>query len=173
MLRLVALVLGATLVAVSADQRTPAKASAPEQTTVDARTTETSHLKLTTSTSALNASPRALFVDVAPKPKMHVYAPGQDGYITVALSVEPGSTLTAAGPPRFPKAEKLFFKPLNETQLVYSKPFRITQDVKQVTSPGDSASGPLIIKGSLRYQACDDRVCYLPQTVPLEWTVKR
>jgi len=27
------------------------------------------------------------------------------------------------------------------------------------------------ISGTLSYQACDDRVCYLPQSVPLEWVV--
>jgi len=31
------------------------------------------------------------------------------------------------------------------------------------------ASGELVLKGSIRYQACDDRVCYPPETVPLEW----
>ena len=29
----------------------------------------------------------------------------------------------------------------------------------------------LTIKGTLRYQACDDKVCYLPQSIPLSWTV--
>jgi hypothetical protein len=28
------------------------------------------------------------------------------------------------------------------------------------------------IHGTLKYQACDDKICYLPQTVPLEWTLK-
>jgi hypothetical protein len=32
-----------------------------------------------------------------------------------------------------------------------------------------SSSGKLVLKGSLRYQACDDRECYLPETVPLAW----
>ena len=31
-------------------------------------------------------------------------------------------------------------------------------------------AGPLTIKGKLRYQACDDRVCYLPKDLALEWT---
>ena len=44
-------------------------------------------------------------------------------------------TLTSRGTrrsrekPRYPKAEKFFFEPLKETQLVYSKPFRITQPI--------------------------------------------
>jgi hypothetical protein len=58
---------------------------------------------------------------------------------------------------------------LNETQLVYSKPFRITQDIRFV-KPG--AGAPRTIKGTLRYQACDDKICYLPTTVPVQWAVK-
>ena len=35
-----------------------------------------------------------------------------------------------------------------------------------------NANGELIIKGSFRYQACDDRKCYVPQDVALEWRFK-
>ena len=30
----------------------------------------------------------------------------------------------------------------------------------------------LMLHGTLRYQACDDRVCYIPATVPLQWTFR-
>ena len=29
----------------------------------------------------------------------------------------------------------------------------------------------LTIQGTLSYQACDDTVCFTPQTVPLTWTI--
>jgi hypothetical protein len=29
----------------------------------------------------------------------------------------------------------------------------------------------LTIAGTFAYQACDDKVCFLPQTVPLSWTI--
>jgi hypothetical protein len=29
----------------------------------------------------------------------------------------------------------------------------------------------LTIAGTLEYQACDDTVCFIPQSVPLTWTV--
>jgi hypothetical protein len=29
--------------------------------------------------------------------------------------------------------------------------------------------GQFSVDGSLRYQACDDRVCYIPQTLHLQW----
>ncbi len=34
------------------------------------------------------------------------------------------------------------------------------------------APGTLTIPGRLRYQACDDAVCFRPVTVPVEWTLK-
>ena len=40
--------------------------------------------------------------------------------------------------------------------------------LKQLASP----TGELIVKGVFRYQACDDRKCYPPRDVPLEWRFK-
>ncbi|HEY7497226.1 MAG TPA: protein-disulfide reductase DsbD domain-containing protein [Vicinamibacterales bacterium] len=131
---------------------------------------ETPHLTVVPSASASTIAPGAklsLVVEIAPKPKMHVYAPGEKEGIPVALTLEPNPAIKAAAP-EFPPAEKFFFEPLNLTQRVYSKPFRITQPIAIAGAP---PSGPLTIKGSLRYQACDDKVCYLPKTVPLTWTL--
>lgn len=134
---------------------------------VAAKTHETAHLTVTTSSSADGAK-ASLFVDVAPKPTMHVYSPGQKGYIAITLTLDADPAFTAAKA-KYPAGEKLFMKILNETQLVYSKPFRITQDIRFV-KPGTGASRT--IKGTLRYQACDDKICYLPTTVPVQWAVK-
>jgi Disulphide bond corrector protein DsbC len=128
---------------------------------------ETPHLKVTTSVSDKPARDRhiSLFVDVEPKPSIHVYAPGQDGFIVVTLTLDKDAAFTAS-PPKFPRPEKVVFEPLNESQLVYSKPFRIVQDITP------ARKGPLTIKGTLRYQACDDKVCFRPTSVPVEWTVQ-
>ena len=61
------------------------------------------------------------------------------------------------------------FKPLKEQVLVYSDPFKLTMDIQVGTVPPKAA--PLKITGTLSYQACDDRVCYLPESVPLQWTI--
>ena len=128
---------------------------------------ETMHLKVATSVSdkPSRGGHISLFVDVEPKSTMHVYAPGQDGFIVVTLTLEKNAAYTAA-PPKFPAPEKLVFEPLNETQLVYSKPFRIVQDITR------TKTGPLTVKGTLRYQACDDKVCFRPANVPVEWTLR-
>jgi len=116
--------------------------------------------------------PMALVVDVAPKSGMHVYAPGNRDYAPVALNVDglPGVRL---GPVQFPKAETFLFAPLKERVQVYSQPFRLTRTVtldsaKRTVTPGATS---LSLTGRLEYQACDDKVCYLPQTLPLTWTV--
>lgn len=107
-----------------------------------------------------------LVVDVAPKSKMHVYAPGEKEGLPVALTVEPDPAFKA-GTPQFPPAEKFFFAPLKLTQLVYSHPFRLTVPVTVVRP-----RAALTIKGTLRYQACDDDVCYRLTSVPVSWTVQ-
>ena len=148
-------------------------ASAPARGTqfppADPSRTDTKHLTITTSSSAPAAAPGErlwLYVDVSPKPKMHVYAPDQTDYIPIELKVEAASSFKAQ-PIQYPAAEQFFFAPLKETQRVYSKPFRITLPI----ALAQNAAGPLTIKGTVRYQACDDAICYLPQTIVVTWKV--
>jgi hypothetical protein len=129
---------------------------------------ETRHLTVATSVKATEGTGGrvTLLADVTPKPKMHVYAPDQKDYIPITLKLVPDEAIREQ-PVQYPKAEKYFFEPLNETQLVYSKPFRIVQPVTLART----ANGAVTIKGTLRYQACDDAICYVPQNVPVSWTV--
>jgi DsbC/DsbD-like thiol-disulfide interchange protein len=135
---------------------------------------ETRHLTLTTSATPATAGSGqrvVLNVDVALKPKMHVYAPDQpkeQDYLPIALAITAGDGFRLEKP-RYPSSEKFFFAPLKETQHVYSKPFRITQPVV-VTR--DNAGEPLTITGTVRYQACDDALCYVPQTVAVKWELR-
>lgn len=145
----------------------------------DRQTIETPHVTITSSGPMSRTAPGdrvSLFIDIVPKPKMHVYAPQQKDYIPVSLTLETGPAYRAL-PPVFPRAEKYFFAPLKETQLVYSKPFRIVQhvtlasasDLRKGAHPADA---PIVIAGKLRYQACDDAICYLPKDVPVSWTIR-
>ena len=140
--------------------------------------TETAQLHLTTTASDVVVAPGARFalaVDVAPKPRMHVYSPDQKTYIPVALEFAANDAITVHAP-RFPPSEEYLFKPLNERQRVYSRPFRIVADVTVALTPAvreraRAAGASLTINGTLRYQACDDKVCYAPASIPLAWTV--
>ena len=77
--------------------------------------------------------------------------------------------------PALPQSEDYFFKPLNEHVPVYQRAFRIMQDVTLDPSREGTAAlkdvTSLTIKGRFEYQACDDRVCFTPQSVPLAWTI--
>lgn len=126
---------------------------------------ETKHLQVTTSATVRAGGRVSLVAVVTPKPKMHVYAPGQAGLIGVTLTVDRNPGLTAAAP-KYPQPEKRVVA--GDTELVYSQPFHITDDV----TLAKGAPAATVIRGSLRYQACDDVICYLPTTVPLEWTIK-
>jgi len=138
-------------------------------TPADPARTDTKHLTITTSTSTPSAAAGerlSLYVNVAPKPKMHVYAPDQTDYIPIELKVEPASSFKPQTI-QYPAAEQFLFAPLKETQRVYSKPFRITLPI----TLAQNAALPVTIKGTVRYQACDDAICYLPQTIDVSWKV--
>lgn len=161
----------AVLIALAAAQPAPAPGMAP-------RTIEGRQLSVTTSQSDLAAAPGTalwLLLDVVPKPKMHVYAPEQQGgYIRVELDIDEQPALRIAKPV-FPKASDYYFEPLKETFKVFDKAFRIRQNVRVApTAARRRRASPretLTITGTLRYQACDDQVCYRPDEVKVSWEV--
>lgn len=132
-------------------------------------TVEARQLTVTSSQSqlaAIGGGKVSLLVDVFPKAKMHVYAPEQKGgYIRIDLALDAHPAIKAAKPV-FPRASDYYFAPLEETFKVFAAPFRIRQDVtvSQLTRP-------VTLTGTLRYQACDDQVCYRPDQVKLSWTI--
>jgi hypothetical protein len=127
------------------------------------------------SDSAVAAGTRfSLLLDITPGPKIHVYAPTVKGYkpISLSLAPQPGLVLREA---HYPSSEQYFFEPLNERVPVYQRPFRVVQDVMIDPSRAGQAAlagkTEMTITGVLNYQACDDRICYMPQSVPLTWTI--
>ena len=107
----------------------------------------------------------SLFVDVTPKPGIHVYAPGSNDYIPITVKLNP-QALLKAGKVAYPKSELMTFA--DEKVPVFQKPFRLTQDV---TLDKSLKPGPTVITGIVNYQACDDRVCYAPESAAVTWTV--
>ena len=129
------------------------------------------HATITTATDAATPAPGgrvALFVDMTPNPGVHVYAPGAKDYLPVKVTLKP-QTDAKAGKLTYPKSEMLYFAPLNETVPVYQKAFRLAQDVTLAKSvkPGSTVT----LAGTLEFQACDDKVCFIPESVPVSWTV--
>jgi hypothetical protein len=136
---------------------------------------QTKHLWLTSFASTPVARPGhrvALTLEIELLPKMHVYAPGVQGYIPIDWTLDLG-TMAKRHPFDYPASEMLHLDAINETVPVYRNRVRIEREVtfaqENNLKPLITPDGELVLKGSFRYQACDDRECYLPQTVPLEW----
>ena len=146
-------------------------------TPVDATTASTAHLDLKTYPS----DPRvalgtrfSLALDIAPKRGMHVYAPGAASYRVVTLTITPQPHVRTL-PMRYPASEIYHFVPLNERVPVYQKPFTLLQEVVVDATPEArkalAGRNELVLSGALEYQACDDRICYNPVSLPLSWKV--
>jgi hypothetical protein len=144
---------------------------------VQATTMSSPHLELTSYATDRTVAPGTQFsvvIEVRPARGVHVYAPGVTGYRPIALSLppQPGVLVRAAA---YPPSEDYYFKPLNEHVQVYQRPFRIVQDIVIDSSPQAEATlktlTSLTINSVLDYQACDNKQCFTPQTVPLTWTV--
>lgn len=116
----------------------------------------------------------SLVVDVTPRSGIHVYAPGASGYKVIDLAIAPQRFIRVL-PIQYPASEIYFFEPLNERVPVYQKPFSLVQEiVPEVTPEAQTALAgqkSLALNGTLTYQACDDKVCFNPVSVPLSWTM--
>lgn len=133
------------------------------------------HLKLRISASntAIYVGSRVMLIlEVVLPPKMHVYAPGVQGYKPIEWTMADSSGYITTKP-EFPPAKKLHLKAIRETVPVYERSVRITRDLvagqlaelKTVVSRDDTVT----VKGAFHYQACDDKVCFAPEVVPLMW----
>jgi hypothetical protein len=114
-----------------------------------------------------------ILIDVKPQPRMHVYAPGESDYLPIAFTLADSFTGTA-DPAVYPAATPTFLSAVNQAVRVYNAPFRISQMITLAAAPpGTPAAAPAIVEGTLKYQACDDSVCYRPESVRLTWQVPR
>ena len=116
----------------------------------------------------------SVVAQVTPHKGVHVYAPGATNYKVIDLKVLPAQHLRALAP-AYPTPEVYFFKPLNERVPTYQKAFTITQQIildgSAATRTALANQTAMTIGGVLTYQACDDRLCYDPVTLPLSWSV--
>lgn len=116
-----------------------------------------------------------LFVTIRLAKKVHIYAPGVKGYKPVDWQMTPAVAAQSMAAV-YPKSRMLRLKVIKETVPVFENEVRIYRDVvigqpKEVEKLLD-ASKKLRIEGTLAYQACDDRQCFNPEQIPLEWTFR-
>jgi peroxiredoxin len=146
-------------------------------TPVEAVQASTQHLDVTAYASDARVAPGTRFslvVDVTPKRGMHVYAPGATQYRVINLNLMPTPGVRTM-PIRYPASEIYHFKPLNERVPVYLKPFTLLVEAVPEGTPDArkamAGKTELVVSGTLEYQACDDKICYNPVSLPLTWKI--
>jgi hypothetical protein len=139
----------------------------------------TNHLDLITYPSDSVVAPGnrfSLVAEVTPHSRLHVYAPGAEksGYRVISITMEPNAQVRLL-PIQYPPSEIYLFKPLKERIPVFQKPFRLIQELVLDGSPASQEAlrgkTELTLKGTLQYQACDEKICYTPASVPLSWNL--
>jgi len=115
-----------------------------------------------------------LTFDVTPARGMHVYAPGSHSYQVIRFQLSPDPWLTAH-PMVYAPPEIYHFVPLDERVETYQRPFTLRQDVTIAATPEAQKAlagrTSITIGGRLEYQACDDRVCYAPASLPIAFSL--
>jgi AhpC/TSA family/Disulphide bond corrector protein DsbC len=139
------------------------------------------HLQLTLAQSDRSVIPGgrvSLIADIDLPPDVHVYSPGVQGYKPIQLTLQglPGIELQ---PVVYPKSKVLYLEAIQEHVPVFEGKFRISQDLTVTPSKASDALRSLFSKertifitGDLKYQACDQTVCYPPTSVAVKWELK-
>lgn len=149
----------------------------PELTEEVPRNMKAPHIAFTLRQSDQNAFPGSrlrLMVDVDLAPDLHVYAPGVKGYIPIELKLEPAAEFKL-DEITYPKSKILYLPAIKEKVPVFGGKFRISQDLTVSANRGFSLSlregKTIAVKGELKYQACDEKVCFMPVATPVTWEI--
>jgi len=142
------------------------------------QTVDAPHISLTLGQSDRMVSPGSLvtlIADVSLDHDLHVYAPGAKSYMPIALVLDQNWKIMEAEA-IYPMSTILFLKPIKERVPVYGGKFRITQDVRVIFDKTFLNSlretKTVTISGVLKYQACDEKTCFPPASVPVQWEVQ-
>lgn len=126
-----------------------------------------------TDTSVYPGNRFTLFVDVDPLSGVHIYGPAAGGgYQGLDVAIEPLPYLTVH-PPRYPAAAPLALAWTDEALAGYTSAVRVAIDVvlgtRQELAAVLEAGQGVTLEGTVRLQACDDRVCWAPEALPVRW----
>lgn len=110
----------------------------------------------------------AMRVELSPELHVQSNTPRDPGFIATVLTVDPPAGITV-DELVYPAATDLKQVGLDEPLTVYGHDFVIGV---RVTLAADVAPGTTVISARLRYQACNDRVCFRPITAAQPWVVE-
>lgn len=121
---------------------------------------------------------------VAPPPRL-VIARGHTAEVKLAVELKPGYHVNSHAPAEdylIPLALSWEAKPFQILEIVYPKPQALRSAfagkpmsvftgtfslVTRLRAPAEAPRGPGILLGKLRYQACTEKLCLPPKTVPV------
>jgi cytochrome c biogenesis protein CcdA len=108
-------------------------------------------------------------VDVKVAPGFHVQSdkPRDPSLIPLTLTFEAPAGITI-GKLAFPPPKDFVLKGSDQPLAVFEGAFII--DAELIVSK-DHPGGEVTVPARLRYQACDDTMCFRPMTIPLSWTL--
>lgn len=174
-LRAVLLVAGMGAAA-SAEQRAPQGTAGAPDWLGEAPTSRVATMHLVAEADPLDGHVSAdgrltLVLRVTPRPGMRLYAHDATGYVPFTLRLDPVEGATA-DPPAYPASTWYEFPPTRERSRVYQAPVTIRQTI--VLSPSArrrlQSGDRTVLTAALRYQACDDRLCYRPTDARIAWS---
>lgn len=165
-----------------ADRFTPNNVIAklfPELTVEVSQNVDAPHLEVELAQSDRTVIPGnrlSLTVEVQLPPNMHVYAPGVKGYKPIQLTVQPSPEIRLASL-SYPVEKTLYLEAIKEQVPVFTDEFRIVQDIRITASRAmtewlGTMGKRIQVNGELRYQACDNVICYPPASVPVSWQLQ-
>ncbi|MGQ0550914.1 MAG: protein-disulfide reductase DsbD domain-containing protein, partial [Armatimonadota bacterium] len=138
-------------------------------------TAEDAHLRIRAAASdtAVNPGNRfTLAVDIEPLQGAHIYAPDVRGYQGLEVHIDPLPYMQVHEPV-YPLPTYLRLPWTDESLSGHTGPVRVTVDVSLSTridlAPVIEAGQGLNLTGWVRAQVCDERVCWPPETVSLNW----
>jgi hypothetical protein len=153
----------------------------PELSAEVSQNIEAPHLRITLAQSDRSVIPGgrvSLIAEIELPPDVHVYSPGVQGYKPIQLILQglPGIELQ---PVVYPNSKILYLEAIQEHVPVFEGKFRVSQDL--TITPSRISDGlravfsherTISITGDLKYQACDQTVCYPPASVPVKWQLQ-
>ena len=105
-------------------------------------------------------------VQVIVRPGFHVQAnPVRNRFLKPVVLEMPSTKVVAAGAAVYPPSKTMRLEGSDEDLVIYDGAFSIRVPLAIAQ---DAPQGPVKLSGTLRYQACDDRHCLFPTTIPVE-----
>jgi hypothetical protein len=121
--------------------------------------------------TALQAKPSTVPLTFKVASGYHINSnhPKSDYLIPTALKIE-ATTDIVVGKIVYPEGQDMSFAFAPDEKLnVYTGDFKVDVVVHPLRSV---QPGKYVVRGSLKYQACDNTACYPPKTVPVSFDVK-